>query len=149
MQAQLLAPAAVLAAWTLLMLVWTAATRFPAMKRAGIDLKNAARGGRGQNLEGVIDESASWKSHNYSHLVEQPTVFYAVVLILAVVGPHPHDVLFAWIYVALRIAHSLWQALVNVVAVRFLLFSLATLALVVLTIHAVMLTLFANPGVVS
>lgn len=65
------------------------------------------------------------------------------------VGPHPHDVLFAWIYVALRIAHSLWQSLVNVVAIRFLLFMLSTLALVVLTIHALMLTLFANPGVVS
>jgi len=149
MQAQLLAPAAVLVAWTLLMLIWTAATRFPAMKRAGLDLKNAARGGRGQNLEGVIDERANWKSHNYSHLVEQPTLFYAVVLILAVVGPHPHDTLLAWIYVALRIVHSLWQALVNVVAVRFLLFILATLALVVLTIHALMLTLFANPGVVA
>lgn len=149
MQAQLLAPAAVLAAWTLLMLVWTAATRFPAMKRAGLDLKNAARGGRGQNLEGVIDERANWKSHNYSHLVEQPTLFYAVVLILAVVGPHPLDPLLAWIYVGLRIAHSLWQALVNVVAVRFLLFILATIALVILTIHALMLTLFANPGVVA
>ncbi|MFN3510016.1 MAG: MAPEG family protein, partial [Tsuneonella troitsensis] len=74
MQAQMLAPAAVLVAWTLVMLVWTAVTRFPAMRRAGIDLKNAARGGRGQNLEGVIDERANWKSHNYSHLLEQPTL---------------------------------------------------------------------------
>ena len=148
MQAQMLAPAAVLVAWTLVMLVWTAGTRLPALKRIG-GLKNAKPGGRGQDLEGVLDDRINWKSHNYAHLVEQPTLFYAVVVILAIVGPHPHDVLFAWLYVVLRIAHSLWQALVNVVAIRFLIFILATLALVILTIHALMLTLFANPGVVS
>ncbi|MFA9200208.1 MAG: MAPEG family protein [Cypionkella sp.] len=148
MQAQMLAPAAVLVAWTLAMLVWTAATRFPAMKRAGLDLRNAARGGRGQNLEGVIDERANWKSHNYSHLVEQPTLFYAVSLIIALLGAGPGDVLVAWIYVGLRIVHSLWQALVKVVSVRFLLFILATIALAVLASRALALTLFADPAVV-
>lgn len=149
MQAQMLAPAAVLVAWTLVMLVWTAVTRFPAMKRAGIDLKNAARGGRGQNLEGVIDERANWKSHNYSHLLEQPTLFYAVSLIIAVLGASPTAILAAWIYVALRIVHSFWQATVNVVSIRFTLFALSTLALGVLALRAIELTLFANPGVVS
>ena len=149
MQAQMLAPAAVLVAWTLIMLVWTAATRLPAMSKAMGGLKNAKPGGRGQNLEGVIDDRINWKSHNYSHLVEQPTLFYAVSLIIAVLGNSPTDVLLAWIYVGLRIVHSLWQALVNVVAVRFVLFALATIALVILTIHALMLTLFANPGVVA
>lgn len=149
MQAQMLAPAAVLVAWTLVMLFWTAATRFPAMKRAGMGLGNAKPGGRGQDLEGVIDERANWKSHNYAHLVEQPTLFYAVSLIIALLGPSPTAILCAWIYVALRIVHSLWQALVNVVAVRFALFILSTIALVVLAIIALMLTLFANPGVLA
>ena len=149
MQAQMLAPAAVLVAWTLVMLVWTAVTRFPAMRRAGIDLKNAARGGRGQNLEGVIDERANWKSHNYSHLLEQPTLFYAVSLIIALLGASPTAILAAWIYVALRIVHSFWQATVNVVSIRFTLFALSTFALGVLALRAIELTLFANPGVVS
>ena len=148
MQAQMLAPAAVLVAWTLIMLIWTAATRLPALSKVG-GLKNAKPGGRGQDLEGVLDDRINWKSHNYSHLVEQPTLFYALVVIIALLGPGPVDVLVAWIYVAIRIVHSLWQALVNVVAIRFLLFMLATLALVILTIHALMLTLFANPGVVA
>ena len=148
MQAQMLAPAAVLVAWTLVMLVWTAATRLPALGKIG-GLKNAKPGGRGQDLEGVLDDRVNWKSHNYSHLVEQPTLFYAVSLILAVVGPYALDPLFAWIYVGLRIVHSLWQATVNVVAIRFALFALATIALAVLTIHAVILTLFAQPGVVT
>ena len=149
MQAQMLAPAAVLVAWTLVMLVWTAVTRFPAMKRAGIDLKNPARGGRGQNLEGVIDERANWKSHNYSHLLEQPTLFYAVSLIIALLGASPTAILAAWIYVALRIVHSFWQATVNVVSIRFTLFALSTLALGVLALRALELTLLANPGVIS
>lgn len=148
MQAQMLAPAAVLVAWTLVMLVWMAATRLPALRKMG-GLGNAKPGGRGQNLEGVIDDRINWKAHNYAHLMEQPTVFYAAVLMIAMMGANPTDVLFAWIYVALRIVHSIWQSTVNVVKVRFLLFALSTLALLVLAVRALMLTLFANPGVVS
>ncbi len=148
MQAQMLAPAAVLVAWTIIMLLWTAGTRLPALSKIG-GLKNAKPGGRGQDLEGVLDDRINWKSHNYSHLVEQPTLFYAVSLIIALLGPSPTAILCAWIYVALRVVHSLWQALVNIVAVRFLLFALYTAVLAVLTVIAIMLTLFADPSVVA
>ncbi|MGN6498906.1 MAG: MAPEG family protein [Tsuneonella sp.] len=148
MQAQVLAPAAVLVVWTLIMLVWAAGTRLPALSKMG-GLTNAKPGGRGQDLEGVIDDRINWKSHNYSHLVEQPTLFYATLLIIAVMGAHDFDVLLAWIYVAIRIVHSIWQATVNRVPVRFVLFALSTLCLVALAIHALLLTLFANPAVVS
>ena len=97
----------------------------------------------------MLDDRINWKSHNYSHLVEQPTLFYALVVIIALLGPGPVDVLVAWIYVAIRIVHSLWQALVNVVAVRFTLFALATVALAFLAIRALMVTLFADPMVIS
>ena len=148
MQAQMLAPAAVLVAWTLIMLLWTAGTRLPALSKVG-GLKNAKPGGRGQDLEGVIDDRINWKSHNYSHLVEQPTLFYAVSLIIALLGPNPTMVLVAWIYVAIRIVHSIWQATVNVVSVRFLLFALSTIALVILAVRALSLTLFAAPMVIQ
>ena len=148
MQAQILAPAAVLALWTLVMLFWMAATRFPAMKQAGIDLR-ARAGGRGQDLEGVVDPRVQWKAHNYAHLVEQPTVFYAIVAILAIMGASAIDVLLAWLYVALRIAHSVWQATVNKVPVRFAIFALSSLALTVLAVSAVVATLFHNPAVVG
>jgi hypothetical protein len=42
----------------------------------------------------------------------------------------------AWGYVALRIVHSLVQALVNIVAIRFSIFALATVCLLGLTVHA-------------
>ena len=147
MQAQMLAPAAVLIVWSLIMLMWTAGTRFPAMAKSGMDLKNAKPGGRGQDLEGAIPDKVNWKSHNYSHLMEQPTIFYPTVIILAMMGAGAIDVLLAWIYVGLRIVHSLWQALVNVVAIRFLLFILSTLALTALAVRAVSVTLLADSGV--
>lgn len=145
MQVQMLAPAAVLVLWSMIMLFWLAGVRLPALKKAGIDL-GARPGGRGQDLEGQIEPRYNWPAHNYSHLMEQPTVFYAAVAILAIMGPGAADVLAAWIYVALRIIHSIWQSTVNKVPVRFLLFMIASLALVFLAIRAVMATLLADPS---
>ena len=147
MQAQMLAPAAVLVAWSIVMLFWMAFTRLPAMAKGG-GLKGAKPGGRGQDLEGVIPDRINWKAHNYAHLMEQPTLFYAVVVIIAIMGPGALDPVFAWIYVAIRIVHSIWQATVNIVSVRFLLFLLSTLALICLAWRAVALTLFADPTLV-
>ncbi len=140
MQAQILAPAAVLVLWSIVMLFWMAGTRLPAIAKRG-GLGAAKPGGRGQDLEGVIPDQINWKSHNYAYLMEQPTLFYATVAILAIMGPVEHDVLFAWGYAVLRILHSLWQATVNKVPVRFALFMLSTLCLLMLALHAAKLTL--------
>lgn len=140
MQAQILAPAAVLVLWSLIMLVWLAASRLPAIAKSG-GLGAAKPGGRGQDLEGVLPDQINWKAHNYAHLMEQPTLFYATVAILAIMGPAEHDVLFAWAYVVIRIIHSLWQATVNKVPVRFTLFMLSTVCLLMLALHAAKLTL--------
>jgi len=131
----LLGPVVALVAWSLVMMLWMAATRLPAMKKAGIGLNR--RGGRGANLEGVIPDEVNWKGHNYQHLMEQPTIFYAIVFALILMGfDHPINVWLAWGYVALRIAHSLVQATVNIVAIRFTLFLLSSLCLISLTVHA-------------
>ena len=45
MQAQILAPAAVLVLWSLLVLIWVAATRFSGMAKAGVDIRTAPPGG--------------------------------------------------------------------------------------------------------
>ncbi len=146
MQAQMLAPAAILIVWSLVMLLWTAGTRFPAMAKSGSDLSQAKPGGRGQDLEGVIPDKVNWKAHNYAHLMEQPTIFYPTVVILAIMGAGAVDVTLAWIYVGLRIVHSLWQAMVNQVKIRFLIFVLSSFVLIALAIRAVMATLFFDPG---
>ncbi len=142
MSENLLAPGAVLALWTLIMLVWVAVTRFSAMAKAGIDLKAAPPGGRGADLEDVLPPLTNWKSHNYTHLVEQPTIFYAVIIFLHLSGGSTDLTRgLAWAYVVLRIVHSLWQSTVNRIPVRFTIFALATLCLVALSLLAVIATL--------
>jgi len=148
MQAQMLAPAAVLVLWSLVMLFWTAGTRLPALTKSGMNLSQAKPGGRGQDLEGVLPDKVNWKAHNYSHLMEQPTIFYPAVIILALMGAGAIDVALGWAYVLVRIVHSIYQATVNVVKVRFLLFLLSTGCLAVLAVRSVLATLFADPGVV-
>lgn len=145
MQAQMLAPATVLVLWTLVMFVWLSAKRGPVIRAAG-GFGQMKPGGRGADLEGRVDDRINWPSHNYTHLLEQPTLFYAVVIMLAILGPHPHDLLFAWAYVVLRIIHSIWQATVNRLPIRFTLFALSTLCLLVLALHAAKLALFDLPG---
>ncbi|MBB5708860.1 MAPEG family protein [Sphingomonas xinjiangensis] len=138
MNADILKPVVALAAWTLVMLVWAVATRLPAMRAAGIRMRTLV-GTTGAHADRGLPATVQWKAHNYNHLTEQPTVFYAVALVLAVSGQgNGVNAWIAWAYVALRIAHSLWQATVNRVRVRFWLFGLSTLTLIALTLHAAM-----------
>ena len=143
MPSNILVPAAALVVWTLAMFVWMAATRGPALSKLGAD--KLKLGARGPDLEPLLDERVNWKAHNYAHLHEQPTVFYAAVLILVLSGYGQADVLLAWAYVVLRVIHSLWQATVNRIPVRFTIFLLATAALLVLAVRAVMATLLHSP----
>lgn len=141
MSQSILAPAAVLVLWSLVMLFWMAAVRLPALRKANVDMGTAV-GGRGRDLDTVLPPQVNWKAHNYAHLMEQPTIFYATVLILAVAGAHTDlNVALAWGYVVLRILHSLVQATINRIAIRSPLFLLATLLLLVLAINALRVTL--------
>jgi hypothetical protein len=142
MHAEILKPVVVLAAWTMIMWAWLYATRLPAMKRAKIDAINIV-GSTGKGLRDTLvdsgEERASWVADNYNHLHEAPTVFYAVALSLAIMGAGDGlNATIAWAYVALRIAHSLFQALVNRVVIRFAIFMLSSLCLVALCLHALM-----------
>jgi hypothetical protein len=136
MHSPILAPVVALVAWTLVMQIWMYAARFGGMRRAGVSLKGRV-GTRGAALDGVLPDKDNWKAHNYNHLMEQPTIFYAVALTLALLGfGGGINLYLAWAYVACQVVHSLIQATVNVVTYRFLVFTLGTLCLIGLTIHA-------------
>jgi hypothetical protein len=129
---------AVLAGWTMVMWLWMYVTRIPAMNKAKIDSKNLV-GGTGQSLDQVLPPNIQWIAHNYNHLHEAPTVFYAVALALALIGQGDGlNAQLAWAYVGLRIAHSVVQAVWNRVMIRFLLFALSSLALIALTLHLIL-----------
>ena len=133
----LVAPVVALVAWTLVMMIWMYAVRFPAMRRKGISLKGRV-GSKTGALDGVVEDQVQWKAHNYNHLMEQPTLFYAICFALVLLGGGEAwiNVLLGWLYVGFRIAHSLVQATVNVVRWRFYLFVGASFCLVGLTVHA-------------
>lgn len=129
--APILQPVFVMALLTLVMLIWMYATRIPAMSRAGIDAQSATKA----SMQSLPDEVVR-VADNYNHLFEQPTLFYAVAISIAVLG-HVDGlhVVCAWAFAGLRIAHSLVQATVNVIAVRFAIFSLSWLALAVMILR--------------
>jgi hypothetical protein len=128
----MIAPVLTLVLWSLVMLIWMVAVRMPALSKIKLSSERA-RGGRGQDLDRILPPQSNWPAHNYAHLMEQPTIFYAAALAIAVLGQGtPLNVALAWIYVALRIAHSVWQAKVNTIPVRASLFFLSTFILVAL-----------------
>ena len=133
----ILARVVALVAWTLVMLVWMAVARRSAFAKLGINWGNIPRGSRGANLDGRAPDEAQWPSHNYNHLMEQPTIFYAIAIVHALMGTgHGINLWLAWGYVALRIVHSIVQSTVNIVAIRFPIFALASLCVLGLTTHA-------------
>jgi hypothetical protein len=131
--AQFLSPVLVLIAWTLVMWFWLYATRLPAMKRAGIDPQEAAHPGTYAHR---LPEYARSAAENYNHLHEQPTIFYALMFFVALTGGATAATLnLAWMYVGSRVVHSLVQATVNKVVVRFTVFAFGSLVLVCITVR--------------
>ncbi len=134
MHSPLLAPVVALVAWSMVMWAWMYATRLPAIFRSRMKLDPYAP--RGEQMNQLPPE-VRWKADNYNHLMEQPTVFYAIVLALALLGEGTGaNVALAWAYVALRGVHSLVQALINKIELRFFLFVLSSLVLIALTFNA-------------
>jgi hypothetical protein len=134
MQSPILAPVVALVLWTFVMWAWLYATRLPAMFRMKIQYDPQ------RPTAEFIDRfpaSVRWKADNYNHLMEQPTLFYAIALTLAFVGQGGGlNAKLAWAYVGLRVVHSLIQAMVNKVEARFAVFMLASLVLLAMTVHA-------------
>jgi len=133
----LFAPIIALVLWTFVMWAWLYATRIPAIRenRIRLDPEQTKEGFNAQ-----IPAKTRWKADNYNHLMEQPTLFYAVALTLALLGAGDAvNTALAWSYVALRVAHSLAQATVNIILLRFSIFVASSLVLLALTLRAAIL----------
>lgn len=139
MTSAILQPVVALVLWSMVMWAWLYATRIPAMQQAKVALDPS---GTTADLSAQLPPQVRWKADNYNHLMEQPTLFYATALVLALAGQGDGlNATLAWGYVGLRIAHSLVQALANIIMVRFLVFMTASLVLLTLAIRAA-LTVF-------
>ncbi|WP_066730435.1 MAPEG family protein [Caulobacter sp. CCH9-E1] len=135
MQSSMIAPVMALVAWSLVIWVWMYVQRIPAMQKAGIKPQDARFPGSLNSLPDAARQAAD----NYNHLMEQPTIFYAAALAIQVAG-HADDmaVRLAWVYVGLRVLHSLVQVSINLVALRFLLFAISTGVLAGMVIRELM-----------
>ncbi|MBM3594531.1 MAG: MAPEG family protein [Alphaproteobacteria bacterium] len=136
----ILLPAAVMVVWTMIMAFWMLSDRMKMFKRHNIDL-NKHPGARGMDLAKMVGPKEDWPAHNYVHLLEQPTIFYAAVFILALSAFSPLDVALAWAYFALRVVHSVFQATVNKVPVRGMIFGLSSIVMTVLAVRALLVVL--------
>ncbi|MBU6267523.1 MAG: MAPEG family protein [Sphingomonadales bacterium] len=134
----MLKPVVALAGWTMIMWFWLYATRLPAMGK--VDMSALANDPT-KTLDHVLPANVQWKAHNYNHLHEAPTVFYAVCLVIALTGNGGgYGAKVAWAYVGLRIVHSLVQVTINNVPARFVVFVLSSLCLMALVWRAAQVT---------
>ena len=132
MTSSILTPVLFMVAWTLVMWVWMYATRIPAMQKAGIDATKMKE----KSEMDVLPQSVRRIADNYNHLHEQPVLFYALILYTHLVGAADGlNIMLAWAFVILRVLHSIFQATVDFIPVRFGLFVLASVPLFVITVR--------------
>lgn len=129
----ILTPMLAMIIWTFVMWLWMYATRIPAMQKAGIDASKIQRKGELDVLPVEVQRIAD----NYNHLHEQPTVFYALAIYCHLAGAADElNIMLAWAYVGLRVAHSLIQTLWNFVPIRFFVFVASSIVLIVIAVRA-------------
>ena len=134
----MMTPILALVCWTLIMWVWMYATRIPAMRKAGIDPATA----KDKSVMDKLPIEVRRIADNYNHLHEQPVIFYALVLYSHLVGVSDEfNIMLAWAYVLIRVIHSLIQCLWNFIPMRFVVFCLGSIVLVIMAVRNVMAVL--------
>ena len=114
----ILLPVLVLAFWTFIIFAIMAPARFYFLR-----MKHPQTAAHTKNLKGLLPPWTERVADNYNHLFEQPVVFYAIALSIAVINNiEPLMIQLAWVYVALRVLHSIVQITFNFVPLRFTLF---------------------------
>jgi hypothetical protein len=134
MHSPILMPLIALVLWSFVMWAWLYATRIPAVTKNRIVFDPHRPN---EEFHAQLPPQVRWKADNYNNLMEQPTLFYAVTLTLALLGEGAGlNTALAWLYVGLRIAHSLVQAILNIIMLRFAIFMAASVVLLVITVRA-------------
>jgi hypothetical protein len=134
MRSPILVPLITLVLWSFVMWAWLYATRIPAITKNRIIFDPHRPN---EEFHARLPAQVRWKADNYNNLMEQPTLFYAIALTLALLGEGAGlNAALAWLYVGLRIAHSLVHAIVNAIMLRFAIFMAASIVLLVLTVRA-------------
>jgi hypothetical protein len=133
----ILKPALALVVWTQVVMVWLYARRIPALEKlkaeGKFNLDKMSTATKDQ-FNAVVPAPARWVADNYTHLMEHPTIFYALTFYIdrANYGS-PIMVKLAWGYVGLRVVHSFVQGCGNAIMVRFSVFISSTAVFAAMT----------------
>jgi hypothetical protein len=130
--AEILYPILALAAWTGIVLLLIPVARFRAGIRREVKFDDFKLG----ELPSVPSQ-VSIPNRNYMNLLEAPMLFYVVCLLLfTIAGVTLAAVVLAWMYVALRVIHSVIHLTYNRVQHRLIAFATSNAALVALWVIA-------------
>ncbi|MBF2755451.1 MAG: MAPEG family protein [Gammaproteobacteria bacterium AqS3] len=79
----------------------------------------------------------------FANLLEVPLLFYALIALALILGiADGVFVVLAWVFVGLRILHSIWHIAVNSVPIRGLIWGLATIVLIWMWVRVMGLIIF-------
>jgi hypothetical protein len=123
-------PVTALALWTLVMLTLTAYQRIGAVVRRQLRSRDFKVGESND-----VPHELRVRNRNLVNLLEMPVLFYVVCLSLYVTGLSDGGAIWlAWLFVALRVLHSLVHITYNRVTHRLVVFALSSFALLALWI---------------
>src|SRR2546421_221543 len=112
-------PVVVLALWTFLVLLGTAARRFLAVYRRQVSPRDFALGESAR-----VPAEVAIVNRNFMNLLEMPVLFYVACLVAHVSRQVNGTVLaLAWVYVGLRVCHTLVHLSFNNVRHRLVVFA--------------------------
>jgi hypothetical protein len=122
-------------AWTFMLYAWLTVVRMGAVKRGEVEYSCFVTG-REEPRE------IARVTRNLSNQFELPVIFYALVVLLIVLGRvGTIDVIAAWVFVAGRVLHTLVQTLIDNVPLRGQVFMINFLAVAVLVGHVMTLAI--------
>jgi len=128
----ILFPVFALALWTFLVLLQIPIVRFRSVRRQEVTANDFKYG-----ESSAVPTYVSTPNRNYMNLLELPVLFYVVCLLIYITGiTSSMMVTTAWLYVGLRVVHSLIHLSYNHVIHRLLAFAASNLVLMVLWIFA-------------
>ena len=121
--------------WTFMLYAWLTIARVGAVTRGEVEYSAFVLGREEPREVARI-------TRNLANQFELPVIFYAMVVLLLALGRvSAVDAIAAWVFVAVRVIHTLVQTLTDNVPLRGRVFIINFLAVVVLVGHVLWLTM--------
>ena len=137
----ILEPMLAMLAWSGLIVAILLMSRIPSVAKQWGNLQFAKHS---DELRPKLPEKFRYITDNYNHILEQPTLFYAVLIYIQLADTASQtNVSLAWTYVSLRVIHSAIQLTSNNVSWRAVSFATSSLILIGMILIEIFQAFFA------